>query len=359
VWTLYRGKGNRWLRVVTAYRPCKKNKSSPYATWTQHRNYFRGKKLEQEPRTAILKDLQTEINCWEGDSEHVVLMMNCNEDVKSVAITTFLNACGLRDIVLEQHRSDAPRTHKRGSDPISAIFATHSVQCVQAGYAGFEDGVQSKRSDHCCLWFDVLINSIFGHEMPPTNKPQTRRLKCNDPGVVRTFNQYYFEFLRKHKLHKRAFRLEANAIYPLPRDLQQQPEQLDTLKMQGILHADKKCRKLQMGRVPYSKQYKQLNSAIGFWNEMLCRKQGNGVKSKHVQRLMKKAAIPTPLCTINQYTLEQVKAARWQNFKDYNDFVSKADVTRTTWLEELAEARAEEDLKKRLTSKKKKRATYG
>jgi hypothetical protein len=78
-----------------------------------------------------------------------------------------------------------------------------------------------------------------------------------------------------------------------------------------------------------------------------------------LQQLSKKAAIPTPLCTtINQYTLEQVKAARWQNFRDYNDFVSKAGVARTTWLEELAEARAEEDLKKRPTSKKKKRATY-
>jgi hypothetical protein len=193
--------------------------------------------------------------------------------------------------------------------------------------------------------------------MPPTNKPQTRQLKCNDPRVVRTFNQYYFEFLRKHKLHKRAFRLEADAIYPLPWDLQQQAEQLDTLKMQGILHADKNCRKLRMGGVPYSKRYKQLNSAIGFWNKMLRRKQGNRVKSKHLQRLIKKAVIPTPLCTINQYTLEQVKAARWQNFKDYNDFVSKADVARTTWLKELAEARAEEDLKKRPTSKKKKRAT--
>jgi hypothetical protein len=189
VWTLYRGKGNRRLRVVTAYRPCKKTESSPYATWTQHRNYFRGKKLEREPRAAVLEDLQTEINGWAGAGEHVVLMMDCNEDVRSVAITTFLNACGLRDIVLERHGSDAPRTYKRGSHPIDAIFATHSVQCVRAGYAGFEDGVQSKRSDHRCLWFDVLINSIFGHEMPPTNKPQARRLKCNDPRVVRRFNQ--------------------------------------------------------------------------------------------------------------------------------------------------------------------------
>ncbi len=50
--------------------------------------------------------------------------------------------------------------------------------------------------------------------------------------------------------------------------------------------------------------------------------------------------------------------ARWQNFKEYNDFVFKADEARSTWLEELAEARAADDLKKRPPSKKKKRATH-
>jgi hypothetical protein len=199
----------------------------------------------------------------------------------------------------------------------------------------------------------VLINSLFGHKMPPTNKPQARRLKCNDPRVVKSFNQYYFEFLRKHKLRERAFPLEANTIYPLPRPLQQQAEQLNTLKMQGILHADRKCQKLRMGGVPYSKRYKQLNSTIGFWNEMPCWKQGNRVKSKCLQRLIKKAAIAILLRDINQYTLVQVKAARWQQFKDYNAFVTTADATRATWLEELAEARAEDDLKKRPPSKKK------
>jgi hypothetical protein len=95
VWALYQGKGNRWLQVVTANRPCKKNKLSPYATWTQHRNYFQGKKLEQEPGSAILEDLQAEINDWEGAGKHVVLMMDCNKGVRLVPITNFLNACGL------------------------------------------------------------------------------------------------------------------------------------------------------------------------------------------------------------------------------------------------------------------------
>jgi hypothetical protein len=77
--------------------------------------------------------------------------------------------------------------------------------------------------------------------MPQTNKPQARQLKCSNPRVVQSFDQYYFEFLWKVKLHKRAFRLEADATYPLPQDLLQQVEQLDMLKMQGTLHVDKKC----------------------------------------------------------------------------------------------------------------------
>jgi hypothetical protein len=149
-------------------------------------------------------------------------MMDCNEGFRSETITTFLDACGMRDIVLKRHGHDAPRTHKRGAHPIDALFATHSVQCVRAGYAGFDEGVQAKGSDHRCIWFDVTINSIFGHEMPPTNKPQARQLKCNDPRVVKCFNQYYFDFLRKHKLHERAFALEAVICYPLPVRLQRE-----------------------------------------------------------------------------------------------------------------------------------------
>jgi hypothetical protein len=92
VWTQYRGKGNRCLRVVTAYRPCKKTTASPYATWTQQQTHFQSKNQDREPRTAILDDLQSEINRWVADGEHVVLMMDYNEDVRSEAITWFLDA---------------------------------------------------------------------------------------------------------------------------------------------------------------------------------------------------------------------------------------------------------------------------
>jgi hypothetical protein len=238
--------------------------SSPFTTLTQQRTHFQSKDQDREPRTAILEDLTSDINQWVADGEHVVLMMDCNEDVRSETITTFLDACGMRDIVLEPQGHEAPRTHKRGAHPIDAIFATHSVQCVRAGYAGFNEGVQAKRSDHRCIWFDVMINSIFGHDMPPTNKPQAHRLKCKDPRVIKCFNQYYFDFLRKHKLQERTFALEAVIRYPLPVQLQLEAEKLDIKKMEGILWADKRCRKLRMGGIPYSQRFKELKSAVGF-----------------------------------------------------------------------------------------------
>jgi hypothetical protein len=75
-----------------------------------------------------------------------------------------------------------------------------------------------------------------------------------------------------------------------------------------------------MGGVPHSKQYKQLKSAIGFWNEMLRRKQGNQVKSKHLQQLIKKAAIPIPLGDIN-------RSVRWGKSKQQDGSTLRITIT--------------------------------
>jgi hypothetical protein len=59
----------------------------------------------------------------------------------------------------------------------------------------------------------------------------------------------------EHKLHARAFDLESQASYPLPHRLSDQAEKLDKLRMDGVAYANKKCRKLFMGGVPYSLEF--------------------------------------------------------------------------------------------------------
>jgi hypothetical protein len=122
-------------------------------------------------------------------------------NVHSNQVKAFLQACNMRDIVLERHGADnGPQTYKFGKVPINGIFATHSVQCTQAGYAGYDEGVQSRHLDHRCLWFDLEIASVFGHTMPPILRPPTR-VKCNNPSIVTWLNQFYLQSLIENKLH--------------------------------------------------------------------------------------------------------------------------------------------------------------
>jgi hypothetical protein len=121
------------------------------------------------------------------------------------------------------------------------------------------------------------------------------------------------------------FVLEAIICYPLPIRLQLEAEKLDVKKMEGTLWADKRCRKLRTGGIPFSRQFQELNSAVGFWNKMLRETLGKEVKSKTLQRLIKKAAIPTLLREIRAYTLEQVETERNKNYKAYTKFLGQAD----------------------------------
>jgi hypothetical protein len=176
--------------------------------------------------------------------------------------------------------------------------------------------------------------------------------------VVQCFNQHYFKFLCKHKLQERAFALEAAIRYPPPIRLQREAEKLDTKKMEGLFWADKRCRKLHMVGIPFSRRFNELDRAVGFWNEMLREKLGNHVISKALQRLIvKKTAIPILLREICAYTLEQVQTERSKNFEAYSTFLGQAGVAQATWLEELAEARAAEELKQGPKSKRKRRAS--
>jgi hypothetical protein len=99
-----------------------------------------------------------------------------------------------------------------------------------------------------------------------------------------------------------------------------------------------------MDRIPFSRRFQELNSAVGFWNEMLRETLDNEVNSNTLQRLIKKAAIPTLLREIGAYTLEQVETERNKDYKAYTKFLGQADISQATLLEDLVEAPAAESV---------------
>ena len=57
--------------------------NGPFTVYAQHRAFYNEiDKKDWEPREQMLLDLQKAINKWRRKREQVVLMMDCNEDVR-------------------------------------------------------------------------------------------------------------------------------------------------------------------------------------------------------------------------------------------------------------------------------------
>jgi hypothetical protein len=118
--------------------------------------------------------------------------------------------------------------------------------------------------------------------------------------------------------------------------------------MDGIKHADKQCRKLNMGGIPFSLEFKKMDATVGLWNALIHRKSGKRVSSRFLQRMLKKAGIPDRLSSFSALTKEEIIAKRKVAYQDYRTFFKQHSTTaRVTWLEDLAEARAAEELKRK------------
>ena len=100
--------------------------------------------------------------------------MDANEDVRTGNMKHFLEQTDMQDVVISMHGNDAPHTHIDGSKPIDGIFATRSVECVQAGYSSFGDGVQGKGPNHQCIWMNVQLQTVpSSHFASPEGSIQT------------------------------------------------------------------------------------------------------------------------------------------------------------------------------------------
>jgi hypothetical protein len=303
------GENNSLLRVITAYCPNFKDSAQFQTVYIQHRKRFLEQgQLQREPRQALLDDLAGLIHEWKDAGEHIVLMMDAHEDVRTGKMKDFLELTDMRDVVISMQGNDAPHNHIDGSKPMDGIFATRSVGCVQAGYSSFVDGVQGKRPDHRCIWIDVRLQTVFGHCMPPVQKAAFRQVKCNDPRVVKKFNQHYKNFVYHHNLGTEIFQTEADSSNPPTMQALEQANTIAELRYQGIEYADKKCGRAFTGDVPFSHQNKRLSLQAGFWNHMAAKKAGRRVGSRLLSCFLIKLNDTTPLREYMALTTAEVDA---------------------------------------------------
>ena len=137
-WTRYYGKRNITLRVICAYRPCKLHTPGANTVYAQHQRVFNISNENRCPRQAILQDLQHKIISWkEANGDQIILMMDCNEDLRSNHMNNWLRNCDLRNITDEITSQHSPATQHRGNYPIDGIFISNTIQPQRRGFLPF------------------------------------------------------------------------------------------------------------------------------------------------------------------------------------------------------------------------------
>lgn len=342
-WMLMQGRQGIKVRIVTVYRPVQS--LGPTSAYQQQQKQLLSKNIDTNPRTQLLDDLSVDLQEWTAQGDKLIVMGDFNEDVRGQTIQSWFQQFQMTEAILVKHGNNAPNTFRGGVVPIDGIFTNITIQAVRGGYSACNWGMST---DHRLIWIDLETDTIFGNSNQFEGRPSARRLKCDDPRLVKKFNELRLKHIIEHeveyKLESLLLNLNANGF---TEQIMQQVEEIDNLRVQGILLADRKCRKLKMGHVYWSPALQDSIAKIRYLRE--CKKfyetneyYRNGqrkqykVNSRTLYKLFKKTTFETR-------ATEAVVVKEWltAEYQIYNQIKIDSEKHRNNYIEQLAQAQAE------------------
>jgi len=338
---LFEGKHKHKVRIVSAYNPCKTSDVEKLHTvYNQHRRYFNSIGKKNCPRLQFRMDLIRQINEWKSKGELIIILMDFNEDLlRNGPLQQALLECDLVDPIRQLHSNNGvipPPTSKTGSTPIDSIFVSRPLQHIhKGGWLKLGKGV----GDHRPLYIDIPVRVLFGEDKFKIHRHEMRRLKCDNPNLVKKFNQLLLKQLIHEKTHTKLATLRWNLQSGCltKEECTKSLIKIDNSIQHSVLYAEKKCRKLCTGEVPFSIEAKEAGQLIHFWNNVIRKKRGWNISSKYIRRLAKKCHI-----NINQMkmSIEDCENERKLARMGYANVKKEAEMKRDQYIENLAALQA-------------------
>lgn len=185
-WTSVLIKGTQGFStgIICAYRPCKSY--GPDTAYMQ----------KGDPRKFFMEDLANAIEGWQSKGEQIILTgdFNAGDKISTRQQDDFWSPWLMTTGLIDAHKqfirsNNCPSKHERGKVRIDYMFVSPSIQIKRAGYLPFS----KLPGDHRAIWMDVELKDVIGHNPPALSMATARRLKLQDPRVVRK----YLSFLHK------------------------------------------------------------------------------------------------------------------------------------------------------------------
>ena len=176
--------------------------------------------------------------------------MDANTNLRTSPFKNRINREGLKDYLSNNPIHQNINSFERGSEIIDGIFCSSNIKVTTCSYQSF----QQSPGDHRGIEMEICLSSVFGNKKPHITPRPPRRLQCKLAYSVKKYNSILVRFIRNHKMNVRAQKLKDAAQFPLTLPQQKQFENLDSLMVEGMKLAEKKCRKLKMGGVQWTPQ---------------------------------------------------------------------------------------------------------
>ena len=254
VWTLFAGRNNIKLRVISGYRPNPDFKDRPGSVYSQHERHLRAIQDFRDPRRAFIKDLEKKLDTWIMEGNQILIGIDANDNIRTGDVNAMLYSKRLHDVHAKQHpHLPTEETCNKNTQgiPLDGIWASPSLECSAAGYCGFGEIVIGK-TDHRMIWADFSYESALGFQPPEPSYIIPQRLTLTDPRVVKKYNKILRQEHSWQKLGSRAFALQADITNSLTTAHHKEYETLAYLDKCAREHTNKKCRKLRMATHAYS-----------------------------------------------------------------------------------------------------------
>jgi hypothetical protein len=139
-------------------------------------------------------------------------------------------------------------TYFRGSNPIDGIWASSDISIANACImpAGYRIG------DHRLFVLDICASDVVSHTLPTPKRAESRRLNTRLPHVAQNYAQLLDQQVVRHNLIPW---MEALAASNLPRKKTTDAiNKLDRELGEYMRWAEKKCRKIKSGLIPFSQE---------------------------------------------------------------------------------------------------------
>jgi hypothetical protein len=234
-----KGKSNRTIIILSAYRPTISYDLADYTSYSQQWRLIREEEeCDPKPIERFVSDLIEQINKWESLHYDVIVGIDMNEDIltKNSNVQKLIRNTTLTTLV---DTEDAPNTYARGSKCIDFILGTRNIgsNIRSQGYLAFYSG--GWESDHRGIFVDIDIKGMFGtNTTTPTN--EGRILKSTNWMVAKKFINLLGKDIKLELIDGQV--KELLKLKFLTKDQKIQLDMLDLQFTKLLIEIEKKCK---------------------------------------------------------------------------------------------------------------------